>query len=405
MAASSRLTAARTRSILRTASATRRRARSTGARRRTRPPAVPGLPANLPYAPCGYVPWQLRSVYGVDQAVAQGVKGQGVTVAIIDAFASPTLFADARQYSVTTTPPTRSSGRSSTSCCSPRTPTSSPPTSATRPAGTASRRLDVEAVHAMAPGAAHPLRRRRRLPGRLARQGPQRVVARHLADIVSQLLRRPRRGRPRRRGRALPPDRVQRRDGGHRPVLLVRRRRRRERRPRPPVAPTSPPPTRGSPRSAAPASASAATAARSSRPAGRPPRAALDRRRLRPGARAPSSTARAVAPAGSSPSPGTRGASCPTRWRSRTRPATDRRAASCPTSRWSATRTPACSIGQTQTFPEGAYYDQYRIGGTSLSCPLMAGIMALADNLLGTAARLHQPVAVPPRRQPARSTT
>jgi subtilase family serine protease len=37
-------------------------------------------------------------------------------------------------------------------------------------------------------------------------------------------------------------------------------------------------------------------------------------------------------------------------------------------------------IGETQTFPDGVYYDQYRIGGTSLSCPLFAGLMALADH-------------------------
>jgi subtilase family serine protease len=41
-------------------------------------------------------------------------------------------------------------------------------------------------------------------------------------------------------------------------------------------------------------------------------------------------------------------------------------------------------VGQTQTFPEGAHYDEYRIGGTSLSSPIMAGIMALADQSAGT---------------------
>ena len=40
-------------------------------------------------------------------------------------------------------------------------------------------------------------------------------------------------------------------------------------------------------------------------------------------------------------------------------------------------------IGQTQTFPEGVHYDQYRIGGTSLSSPLFAGVVALSDDLLG----------------------
>jgi subtilase family serine protease len=33
--------------------------------------------------------------------------------------------------------------------------------------------------------------------------------------------------------------------------------------------------------------------------------------------------------------------------------------------------------------PEGAHYDQYRIGGTSLSSPLLAGVMALADQYAG----------------------
>jgi subtilase family serine protease len=36
-------------------------------------------------------------------------------------------------------------------------------------------------------------------------------------------------------------------------------------------------------------------------------------------------------------------------------------------------------IGITQTFPEGVQYGEYRIGGTSLSAPLFAGYMAVAD--------------------------
>lgn len=41
--------------------------------------------------------------------------------------------------------------------------------------------------------------------------------------------------------------------------------------------------------------------------------------------------------------------------------------------------------GQTQSFPDGNYYDQYRIGGTSVSSPLFAGYMAVADQLAGHA--------------------
>jgi len=40
-------------------------------------------------------------------------------------------------------------------------------------------------------------------------------------------------------------------------------------------------------------------------------------------------------------------------------------------------------IGQTQTFADGNYYDEYRIGGTSLSSPIFAGIMALLDQKNG----------------------
>ena len=35
-------------------------------------------------------------------------------------------------------------------------------------------------------------------------------------------------------------------------------------------------------------------------------------------------------------------------------------------------------VGQTQTFPEGVHYGEYRIGGTSLASPLFAGMTALA---------------------------
>ena len=35
-------------------------------------------------------------------------------------------------------------------------------------------------------------------------------------------------------------------------------------------------------------------------------------------------------------------------------------------------------IGQTQTFSDGTYYDEYRIGGTSLASPLFAGFTALS---------------------------
>ncbi len=41
-------------------------------------------------------------------------------------------------------------------------------------------------------------------------------------------------------------------------------------------------------------------------------------------------------------------------------------------------------IGQTQSFPTGPAYGEYRIGGTSLASPIFAGIMALFDQKLGS---------------------
>jgi subtilase family serine protease len=41
-------------------------------------------------------------------------------------------------------------------------------------------------------------------------------------------------------------------------------------------------------------------------------------------------------------------------------------------------------VGETQTFPNGVYYDEYRIGGTSVASPLMAGTIARADQEAGT---------------------
>ncbi len=57
-------------------------------------------------------------------------------------------------------------------------------------------------------------------------------------------------------------------------------------------------------------------------------------------------------------------------------------------------------VGETQTFPDGSVrYGEYRIGGTSLSSPIFAGIMAIADQAAGRAAWLRQPGAVRGQRR------
>jgi subtilase family serine protease len=52
----------------------------------------------LPYDICGYKPAQMRGAYGLAGSVAKGNDGSGVTIAITDAYDSPTLLADAQQY-------------------------------------------------------------------------------------------------------------------------------------------------------------------------------------------------------------------------------------------------------------------------------------------------------------------
>jgi subtilase family serine protease len=52
-----------------------------------------------PWTNCGYTPAQIRGVYGVTES---GETGKGVTVAVVDAYASPTMLADANQYAVAT---------------------------------------------------------------------------------------------------------------------------------------------------------------------------------------------------------------------------------------------------------------------------------------------------------------
>lgn len=66
----------------------------------TDPPYGGGYPSPLPYAVCGYVPAQLQGAYGLTAPIAGGIDGRGVTVAVVDAYASPTLFADAHEYTL-----------------------------------------------------------------------------------------------------------------------------------------------------------------------------------------------------------------------------------------------------------------------------------------------------------------
>ena len=120
----------------------------------TTDPAYGGGFANhLPYAPCGYTPPQMRSAYGVSSLVAGGHTGASATVAIIDAYASPTIFADAATYAQRNDPahPLKKSQFSQLVFKPNKKLAGANQCDATGWYG--EETLDVEAVHAMAPGA------------------------------------------------------------------------------------------------------------------------------------------------------------------------------------------------------------------------------------------------------------
>ena len=69
----------------------------------TTDPAYPGY-GPLTYAPCGYKPGHLRSGYGFTDIIRKGNDGSGQSIAIVDAFLSPTLLSDAQTYAANNDP-------------------------------------------------------------------------------------------------------------------------------------------------------------------------------------------------------------------------------------------------------------------------------------------------------------
>lgn len=117
----------------------------------TTDPAYDGQ--HLAYAPCGYTPAQVRSAYGINGVVDHGVDGKGSTVAIVDAFASPTLYADASEYAKRNDPGHPLTKSQFSEIVYPPTPGSEDPSQCDAAGWYGEQSLDVEAVHAMAPGA------------------------------------------------------------------------------------------------------------------------------------------------------------------------------------------------------------------------------------------------------------
>jgi subtilase family serine protease len=100
---------------------------------------------HVPWALCGYTPYQLRKAYGVGSAAT----GRGVTVAIVDAYDSPTMPADANSYAAAVGDQGLRAGQYQQLL-----PTSfDDQNQCGAPGWNEEESLDIEAVHAMAPDA------------------------------------------------------------------------------------------------------------------------------------------------------------------------------------------------------------------------------------------------------------
>jgi subtilase family serine protease len=109
-----------------------------------------GFPTPLPYAVCGYTPGQLQGAYGLSSQIAAGDDGAGQTVAIVDAYASPTLFSDAQHYSQLNQSTEELSSSQFRESLSPKF---NQLELCEASGWSGEQTLDVEAVHATAPGA------------------------------------------------------------------------------------------------------------------------------------------------------------------------------------------------------------------------------------------------------------
>ncbi|HEU5478009.1 MAG TPA: S53 family peptidase [Gaiellaceae bacterium] len=103
----------------------------------------------LPYAPCGYIGSQFRSAYEGGSAL----DGTGVTVAITDAYASPTIVSDAATYASRNGDSAYTPGQFSQSLPKTFTRVNYGPRQCGASGWYGEETLDVEAVHAMAQGA------------------------------------------------------------------------------------------------------------------------------------------------------------------------------------------------------------------------------------------------------------
>ena len=113
----------------------------------------PAYGKHQPYVVCGYGPQQLQSAYGESALLRAGKTGRGVTVAITDAYAAPTILQDAQKYNVVHGQPLFRPGQFSQIIPDPNGFDQAAPDECDAQGWYGEETLDVEAVHTMAPGA------------------------------------------------------------------------------------------------------------------------------------------------------------------------------------------------------------------------------------------------------------
>lgn len=145
------------------------------------PPFGGGYASTLPYAICGYKPPQLQSAYDLSAPIAAGDDGSGVTVAIVDAYESPTLFSDAHEYSVRNEPAAVLTRRLFKEDIS---PTFDKESFCEASGWSVEQTLDVESVHSTAPGATILFVGAKNCENALD-DADEQIVDEHLASIIT----------------------------------------------------------------------------------------------------------------------------------------------------------------------------------------------------------------------------
>jgi subtilase family serine protease len=133
---------------------------------------------HVPWGICGYIPAQLRGAYGITHS---GETGWGVTVAVIDAYESPTMPGDANEYARDVGDPRFHPGQYRQVLAS----SYSMQTECGESGWFQEQTLDVEAVHAMAPGATVEFVSAQNCTFQPLLDAITNVVDNHSADLVS----------------------------------------------------------------------------------------------------------------------------------------------------------------------------------------------------------------------------